>query len=141
MKLLLDTNIISVFLKPNDTRAALYGPLIQGHHLYISFMTLAELYRWALVREWGAARIARLEVYLERYTVLPVSAELCKEWARIQAHRQRAGRPIASQDAWIAATALHHDMGLVTHNTKDFVSLPELVLVTPGQNSDIESGS
>lgn len=53
MKLLLDTNIISVFLKPNDTRGALYGPLIQGHHLYISFMTLAELYRWALVREWG----------------------------------------------------------------------------------------
>ncbi|NEP13006.1 MAG: type II toxin-antitoxin system VapC family toxin [Symploca sp. SIO2C1] len=35
------------------------------------------------------------------------------------------------QDAWIAATALRHDLPLVTHNIKDFVGISNLQLVTP----------
>ncbi|CAN0323700.1 unnamed protein product [Laminaria digitata] len=139
MNLLLDTNIVSVFLKSNDTRAAIYGPLIQGHQLHISFMTVAELYRWAHSKNWGAQRTQRLGEHIQRCTILPASHEVCLRWARVQAHRGSIGRPISSNDAWIAATALHYGLGLVTHNLKDFVELPELVLVTPADNSDREN--
>ena len=131
MNLLLDTNVLSVFLKSGDTRAQVYGPLIQGHRLYVSFVTVAELYRWAYAKDWGAKRIQRLKHHIHQCTVVPVSHELCLQWARIQARRQSIGRPISSADAWIAATAIHYELGLVTHNLRDFVELPELVLVTP----------
>jgi len=36
-----------------------------------------------------------------------------------------------SQDAWIAATALRHDLPLATHNIKDFVGISNLRLITP----------
>lgn len=39
--ILLDTNVVSYLLK-GDTRAAAYAPLLQGHRLAISFVTVAE---------------------------------------------------------------------------------------------------
>ncbi len=36
--------------------------------------------------------------------------------------------PISPQDAWIAATALHYDLLLVTHNVRDFQEISELQL-------------
>jgi toxin FitB len=35
-----------------------------------------------------------------------------------------AGRPLPAIDSLLAATALEHDMVLVTRNIKDFVGLP-----------------
>jgi hypothetical protein len=39
-----------------DTRALAYRPHISGRLLGISFMTLAELDRWPLERNWGQGR-------------------------------------------------------------------------------------
>jgi tRNA(fMet)-specific endonuclease VapC len=48
----------------------------------------------------------------------------------LRAERQAIGRTIASQDAWIAATALRHNLPLVTNNAKDFQNIPELKVLT-----------
>lgn len=48
--LLLDTNIVSFLLK-KDTRADNLKPLLRGKILYLSFVSVAELYRWALRRD------------------------------------------------------------------------------------------
>ncbi len=116
---LLDTNVVSYLLK-GDTRVAAYAPLLQGHRLAISFVTVAELFEWAALRQWGEARIARLEQTLATYVIIPVDVELCRIWGRLRAQQQIAGRVIAPQDAWIAATALRHELSLVTHNPRDF---------------------
>jgi hypothetical protein len=42
-------------------------------------MSLAELDRWPLERNWGSHRRAELESHLTRYTVLPVNRELLPE--------------------------------------------------------------
>jgi tRNA(fMet)-specific endonuclease VapC len=49
---LLDTNIVS-FLFKGDSRIQLYMPYLQGQQLAISFMTVAELFQWAAVRNWA----------------------------------------------------------------------------------------
>jgi tRNA(fMet)-specific endonuclease VapC len=61
--ILLDTNVASFIFKDSDY-ATPYKPLLNGHELAISFMSIAELYQWAFMRQWGDRRIAQLEQYL-----------------------------------------------------------------------------
>jgi len=128
--LLIDTDIASFIFKGSDY-ADPYVPLLSGHELALSFMSVAELFQWAILRQWGERRLAQLEQYLSNYVIIPVAQPLCREWAQIRADRQSAGRVISPQDAWIAATALRHDLPLVTHNIKDFIEISNLRLITP----------
>ncbi|RME46789.1 MAG: type II toxin-antitoxin system VapC family toxin [Chloroflexi bacterium] len=126
---IVDTDVVSFLLKA-DTRANLYREHLVGKTLAISFMTVAELYQWAYGRSWGDKRIRRLEEQLRAYLVIPYDNELCRHWARICVERQRAGRPISVQDAWIAATAVRHGCPLVTHNRTDFTDIMGLEVIS-----------
>ncbi len=126
---LLDTNIVSIAFK-SDSRFESYAPHLRGRHLAVSFMTVAELYQWTVVRNWGNRRIAQLERTLRSYIFLPVSVELCRLWGQIRGARRSAGRPISPQDAWIAATALHHGIPLVTDDDGDFAGIQGLEVRT-----------
>lgn len=37
---------------------------------------------------------------------------------------------MSAEDAWIAATAIHYDLPLATHNPKDFQAIPNLEIIT-----------
>ena len=63
-------------------------------------------------------------------TIVPYDAELCRQWAKICVERQRLGKPISAQDAWVAATALRHNCPLVTHNRDDFAQVTGLTVVS-----------
>jgi tRNA(fMet)-specific endonuclease VapC len=130
--ILLDTNIVSFIFKGSDY-ATPYKPLLNGHELAISFMSIAELYQWAFMRQWSDRRIDQLKQYLSNYLVIPTDQALCQEWGRLRSEAQRTGRAISAQDAWIAATALQYDLELVTHNLKDFQGIPNIQLLTPNQ--------
>ena len=117
------------FLCKGDTRAQAYHRHLQGRTLAVSFMTVAELYQWASVRNWGERRLSRLEERLRAYIVLPYDAELRKHWATVRVECQRQGRPISTQEAWIAATALRPKCPLVTHNGDDYVAVAGLCII------------
>lgn len=127
---LIDTDIASFIFKGSDY-ANPYLPLLSGQELSLSFMTIAELFQWAILRQWGDRRLTQLEQYLKNYIIIPVDQPLCREWAQIRAGRQNMGQGISSQDAWIAATAIRHNLPLVTHNRKDFQGIPNLQLINP----------
>lgn len=46
---------------------------------------------------------------------------------------QWAGKTIAPQDAWIAATALRHNVPLITHNASDYQNIANLDVRTAAQ--------
>jgi len=84
-------------------------------------MTVAELDRWALERDWGEARRARMEQHLRNFIVYPFNRSLCLRWAKAADSARRSGRSVGVADAWIAATALEHDfenLTIVTETTR-----------------------
>ena len=54
-------------------------------------------------------------------------------WAEVTVAAQARGYRIECADAWIAATALRHDVPLVTHNCGDYLGVPGLKLISHGQ--------
>jgi tRNA(fMet)-specific endonuclease VapC len=126
---IVDTDVVSMLFK-GDTRALAYRPHIAGKLLGISFMTLAELERWSLERNWGRGRRLELAQHLTNYTVLPVNRGLCVQWAEISVAARKRGRPIQTADAWIAASALYYQVPLITHNRGDYSMVEALILLS-----------
>ena len=107
-----DTDVLSYLFK-EDSRGDLYLPHLDGKLTIISFMTLAETYRWALERNWGTAKRAAMKAFLEQFIVSPFNRPLCLRWAEAMSSARRNGLPIQTADGWVAATAMIHDVPLV----------------------------
>ena len=128
-EVIVDTDVVS-FLFKNHPIGQLYGVDLAGRAAGVSFMTVAEVERWAIQYRWGSQRIHWLRLYIERFTVVPSSPDLCRKWAEVMVAAQAAGRRIETADAWIAATALLYDAPLVTHNVSDYLGVPGLKLIS-----------
>ena len=128
-RVVVDTDVVSFIFK-NHPSGALYEADLAGCTLLISFMTLAELDRWAIQSKWGPARREWLRLYLQKFVMLPYSRRLCTPWADVTVAAQSRGCRIECADAWIAATALRHDVPLVTHNRSDYAGVPGLKLIS-----------
>lgn len=93
-------------------------------------MSLAELRRWTVERNWGEKRRQELQEYLTRYLVLHSDDQMCDRWAQAMNSARLRGRPIAPADAWVAATALLLDIPLVTHNSGHYTGIPGLRVIS-----------
>lgn len=131
---LIDTDVLS-FLFKGDTRAELYQKHLKDRLLDVSFMTLAELERWAFQRNWGEARRKRMEEHLRQFVFPPVDRELCRKWAEVTDGARRNGFTISCADAWIAATALTYDIPLITHNPMDYLGIESLTIFSEQDES------
>ena len=94
----------------------------------MSVVTFAEL-RHGIERLPAGRRRALLDQWLREELplrfegrVLSIDAAVANAWGTIVAQRERAGRPIGTMDALVAATAEVHDLTLVTRNASDFRS-------------------
>lgn len=126
---MVDTDVVSYLFK-RDSRAKLYRPHLEGRLLVVSFMTVAELDRWALQRNWGEPRRKSMEERLRNFVLYPFDRALCHQWARVSDEGRRKGRPVGVADAWIAATALLHDIPLITNNSGHFTDIEGLNLIS-----------
>ena len=124
-----DTDVVS-FLFKRDTRAQSYRRHLLGQTLYISFMSVAELRRWALVSKWGAGKIAQLDRYLQRFNIMMVDLPLCDQWAEVMDMTHKSGHPMNSADAWIAATCIALGCPVITHNAADFQGVRGLTVIS-----------
>ena len=128
-KTILDTNIVSYLMKGGPLAEA-YVPHVQGKLLAISFITVGEMYFGAENKNWGEVKRQKLETTLRNFVVIPYDHEIARCYGRLMAERKRNGRPIAPNDAWIAACATRHAAPLVTHNARDFEGITSLDVIT-----------
>lgn len=129
MSIVVDTDVASFIFK-RDTRAELYRNHLNRFPYFISFMTLAEMRRWALEQNWSATKREELEEYLSTYLIIFADDDLCSVWAEVISGAKRNGKPIETADAWIAATALLLNCPLVTHNHTHFEGVDGLTIIT-----------
>jgi predicted nucleic acid-binding protein len=48
-----------------------------------------------------------------------LGSDVCLRWGEMQAQLEKQGKPMPAIDGLIAATALHHQLTVVTRNTRD----------------------
>ena len=134
---LFDTNIV-IYLMYRVKYAELYIPYTNHSIPVISFMTVCELYEGAC-RAGIEGKVHRQIVQeIEKYPILECNAKVCQFFGQIRSHRKN--KPIAVDDALIAATALAYDLPLITHNAKDFIDIPGLTIITEHQPGSRVSG-
>jgi predicted nucleic acid-binding protein len=137
---LLDTNVISELARPRP-HPGVAGWLTQraGHEsrLYLSALTLAEIYRGALRLDHNSRLYARLQTWLTSdvavrfaHRILPFDEHVARTWGRMTAALPK-GIAVATMDSLIAATAHHHSLILVTCNVSDMRRFAGLVIENP----------
>jgi len=75
-----------------------------------------------------AAEHAGLDFFLGPFVALTSDDACARKCAGIRRELERTGGPIGPHDSQIAATALHHGLTLVTHNTRESGRIPGLKL-------------
>lgn len=118
---LLDTNVVSEARRGNGEAIA-WLRSVDPSTLYLSVITLGDVMRGiALKRKSDPRAAAHLEEWLRKLRhdhggrILPITDQIAVEWGRIAAQRPRG-----DVDGLIAATALVHDLIVVTRNIGDF---------------------
>lgn len=135
MKYIVDTNVVSEFRKVNSGKChpsvRQWGAIVEPTQLALSVVTIMELevgylsllrrdrLQAALLKAWISDYIPRL--FSGR--ILAFDGAVALSCARLHVPDRRPER-----DAIIAATALHHDLTVVTRNIRDFAGTGVRVL-------------
>ncbi len=118
---LIDTNVVSE-ARRGSPQATAWLRSVDPHGIHLSALTLGEIMRGIALKQKSDPKAAgHLAAWLRKLRhdhadrILPVDDQIAVEWGRISAIRPRG-----DIDGLIAATAIVHDLILVTRNTADF---------------------
>ena len=118
---LLDTNVLSELmrLKPNPRVEARVEN--EPEDLFTSAITIEEIRYGAKIGPPGNKLWERAVADVFPYvTVLPIDKEVAVPAGDLRAEWKTRGTPVGYGDGWIAATAKHHGLILVTRNVRHF---------------------
>lgn len=124
---LIDTDIIVYSFKGNRV----VTENLRRHRaepIMISVITYGELVYGARKSTHIERNLATAHRVAEIYPMLPVTQSVIETFAGLRADLEIAGTPLDDMDLLIAATALSHNLTLVTNNEKHFSRIPGLPL-------------
>jgi tRNA(fMet)-specific endonuclease VapC len=97
----------------------------------VSIVSLGEIFEGAYGFPDPARLLTGFRQFLATYPVLPLIDPIMEVFAATRARLRRTGQLIPDLDLLIAATAIHHDLALVTRNRRHFDRIPGLNLHQP----------
>jgi toxin FitB len=136
---LLDTNCISeiVRIRP-EPRVMIWIDEADENLLYLSVLTLGEIRKGVAALPQGKRR-SGLEAWLEvelqaRFSgrILPINEPVADRWGLLAANAKAKGTALSVVDGLLAATAIHHNLTIVSRNVTDFAPT-QVPVVNPWQ--------
>lgn len=123
--LMLDTSGYSAFKRGHQ---AAIDAIRQAPSILVPSIALGELLAGF---EAGARRLENRRELAEfqrspRVRVAPISEATAERYARIYAYLRSVGRPVPTNDLWIAASAMEHGAELLTTD-RHFLAMPQIV--------------
>jgi tRNA(fMet)-specific endonuclease VapC len=125
MRYLLDTNIISDFIKDPKGPVANRIRRVGIEAIFTSVIVAAEL-RFGAVKNGSLKLERRVEEALQALLVEPFEPPADTTYAALRSKLEKRGRPIGGNDLFIAAHALTLGCTLVTANEREFVRIEGL---------------
>ena len=132
---LLDTNCISEAVRAHpDPKVMSWLEAADEGVLYLSVLTLGEIRKGVATLPQGKRR-ASLETWLSvelqaRFStrILPIDSVIADRWSTLAAAAKNDGTPLSIIDGLLAATALQHNLTIVSRNDRDFAPAQVAVL-------------
>lgn len=135
MNFLLDTNVVSEWLKPQPNRGVIdWLAQVDEDQVFLSVVTITEM-RYGVERMAIGKRRKQLDQWLSEELpvrfegrILPVDSAVADNCGKLMARSESLGRPIEARDAFIAATAEVYALTLVTRDVSDFQPVLKTIL-------------
>lgn len=128
MELLLDTNIVSYWMR-GDEKVITRMKACRPCDMAISAITIAEiLYGIEKSPTRKKERREKLDAIRSELELVPFDVLAAEEYGIIRSDLEKKGIPISERDLQIAAIARAHNLVVVTHNTKEFNRVPGLMV-------------
>lgn len=126
---LVDTDIVIDILGDEAFSVGLFSRLSQTG-VSMSIITYMEAYEGLSYSTRPEVLLSKLESFLGAVPIVPISQETARLCAGIRSTLRRQGKRVRprSLDLLIAATAIEHDLTLVTRNQADYADIPGLLL-------------
>jgi tRNA(fMet)-specific endonuclease VapC len=125
VRILLDTNRLTDVFRGD---AALIRIVESARVVWLPFIALAEIKAGFLAGKRAAANEVLLLAFLQlpHVDVVYADHETTEVYARLFLQLRRAGRPIPTNDLWIASLAVQHQLVLVSRD-EHFGKLPQIL--------------
>jgi tRNA(fMet)-specific endonuclease VapC len=130
MKYLLDTNWMIQLLAGHKETATFHKHL-HPDKIAVSSITVGEIYDMAFAYANPQAHLVSFRQFLSPFKLLTLNDPIRERFADIRSLLRRRGELISDFDTLSGATALHHDLTLLTYNTRHFKRIPDLKLYPP----------
>lgn len=127
MTYLVDTDWVAEYLKGKPAVVETLQALASDG-LAVSLITYGEIYEGVYYGHDRQRHEQGLHDFLAIAPVLPLTRPIMQRFAILRGSLRREGQLIGDADLLIAATALHHDLTLLTRNTRHFQRVPDLKL-------------
>ncbi|MGB7337959.1 MAG: type II toxin-antitoxin system VapC family toxin [Phototrophicaceae bacterium] len=128
MKYSLDTNTCIRFINGRSQAIRQKLPTIPAKDIVVCSVVRGELAYGASKSQTPERSAEKQARFLRPYATLPYDDLAAQAYGEIRAVLEKAGTPIGPYDLQIAAIALVHNLILVTHNTREFARVPDLMI-------------
>lgn len=118
----LDTNIFVDWLR-GDSKLDVKIKSVQDEGIFMTSVTLCELYRGAYLSSKKDHSLAIIEDLLEDIEIIELTKDACKEFGKDFASLDKLGVRTQDSDLMIASIAKAHNLILITRDKKHFANI------------------